>query len=117
MQRDGVGCWLQYDEDRRPCMVFYAAAHRGNNRPVCVAYLDDLYKYADDGYLWRATKEWTEILRGSYSRMEHRNLYFFTNDCLHYLLHAKPFPEQHQERPDIDFVQTSDGGFLIVGHA
>lgn len=119
MQRDSIGCSFQYDDEERPCMVFYvpADARHRSNPPICVALLDDLYKYADDGYLWRSTKEWTEILRGRYSRFEHRNLYFFVNDCLHYLLHIKPFPEQFREKVELELVQSGDRSFTIIGHA
>jgi hypothetical protein len=119
MQRDGIGCWFQYDDDEKACMVFYhqMSARNGKSPPVAVAYLDELYKYDDDGYLWRVTKEWTELFRGTYSRYEHNNLFFFVNDCLSYLLHMKPFPEQmRQASPEIEIVQTDDARFSLITH-
>jgi len=117
MHRDGIGCWFQYDDEEKPCMAFYhmPTATRGQNPPVAVARLDELYKYDDDGYLWRVTKEWCQLLRGTYNKFEHRNLFFFVNDCLSYLLHMKPFPEQLRDRmPDIDIVQTDDRRFKLA---
>jgi hypothetical protein len=121
MHRDGIGCWFQYDDDEKPCMVFYhmlsarRAVNGGTTPPVAVAYLDELYKYDDDGYLWRVTKEWTALFRGTYNRFEHNNLFFFVNDCLSYLLHMKPFPEMLREAmPALDIVQTDDKRFRIA---
>lgn len=117
MHKDGIGCWFQYDDEEEPCMVFYHMhlARTSKNPPVAVAKLSDLYKYEDSGYLWRVTKEWTELFRGTYSRYEHNNLFFFTNDCLSYLLHMKPFPEQLRDPlPDLDIVQTDDARYKIA---
>jgi len=117
--RDNIGCSYQYDDEQKPCMVFYniTLARTGTSHcPVVVAYLSDLYKYDDDGYLWRVTKEWTMLFRGQYNRFEHRNLFFFANDCLTDLLYIKPFPEQLIERPEIEIAQVDDARFKMTAH-
>lgn len=115
----GFACVYQYDEDEEPCMVIFKARQRGMpNRPVHLIHLRDLWKYNDDGYLWRASREMVENLTGEYSRFEHNNLFFFVNDCLQYLLEMKPFPEdQMRKLPAFEIKQVADNGYLFVGNA
>lgn len=98
-------------------VIFKAMAHGRPNRPVHLIHLRDLYKYADDGFLWRATQEMVTNLTGDYSRFEHNNLFFFVNDCLQYLLESKPFPEQARARPELELQQDGESSFVLVGHA
>lgn len=104
--------------DEKEAIVLARARHSGANRPVVVIKLDELFKYADDGFLAKAAIEIANILDFGVSRYAANEVALFINDLLEDLLTMKPMPMEMRKGVDIErVIQNDRGGLTAIGTA
>lgn len=101
--------------DEEECVVITRARHSGDNRPVVVIRLGELYKYADDGFLAKASVELCELLGFGVSGFAAQEIARFINERLEDLLTMKPIPENQRRVLDIDEVVMRERGMTVIG--
>ena len=92
--RHGIVASLQYDDEDEACLAFTPMRYSGDNaqRPVTVIHLRDLWKYAEDEFLVKASTEMCENLGFGLSPFTRRDLAFLINDLIVELCAMPPLP-------------------------